>query len=262
MKKSENTEQNKKRSEYGLKIIPALITVFFVVFWQLAVDIFKIQTFILPSPINILRSLYEERSLLLAHTLVTLGEALVGFFTAVISGIFFGLLMGFYRPVRIALYPIFVVTQTIPLIILTPLFAIWFGFGFLPKVIIVALVCFFPIAVTFTQDLIKTDEDMDFILKVMGASRWKSFMLSRIPKAMPGLFSGLKIAATYSIMGAVISEWVGAQKGLGIFMTRAMTSFKTSVLFADVVLIVVLSLGLYKLIEIIEKKVTNNIDYV
>lgn len=262
MKKSENTEQNKKRSEYGLKTIPALITVFFVVFWQLAVDIFKIQTFILPSPINVLRSLYEERSLLLAHTLVTLGEALVGFITAVISGIFFGLLMGFYRPVRIALYPIFVVTQTVPLIILTPLFAIWFGFGFLPKVIIVALVCFFPIAVTFTQDLIKTDEDMDFILKVMGASRWKSFTLSRIPKAMPGLFSGLKIAATYSIMGAVISEWVGAQKGLGIFMTRAMTSFKTPVLFADVVLIVVLSLGLYKLIEIIEKKVTNNIDYV
>ncbi len=262
MKKSGNTEQNKRRREFVLKIIPALITVFFVVFWQLAVDILKIQTFILPSPINVLRSLYEERTLLFAHAIVTLGEALVGFLTAVISGICFGLLMGFYRPVRIALYPIFVVTQTIPLIILTPLFAIWFGFGFFPKVIIVVLVCFFPIAVTFTQDLIKADEDMDFILKVMGASRWKSFMLARIPQAMPGLFSGLKIAATYSIMGAVISEWVGAQKGLGIFMTRAMTSFKTPVLFADVVLIVVLSLGLYKLIEIIEKKIINNIDYV
>lgn len=260
MKKSASTGQKNKRGELGQKIIPMVITITFVLLWQLAVEVFKIQPFILPSPINILKSLYEERNLLLTHSLVTLGEALVGFTIAIASGICFGLLMGFYKPVRIALYPIFVVSQTIPLIILTPLFAIWFGFGFLPKIIIVALVCFFPITVTFTQDLIKTDEDMDFILKVMGAGRWKSFVLARIPQAMPGLFSGLKIAATYSIMGAVISEWVGAQKGLGIFMTRAMTSFKTAVLFADVVLIVVLSLGLYKVVEIIEKKIVNHID--
>ena len=121
--------------------------------------------------------------------------------------------------------------------------------------------CFFPITITFTQDLIKSDEDMDAILKVMGASKWKSFKLARIPQAMPGLFSGLKIAVTYSITGAVISEWVGAKQGLGIYMTRAMTSFKTSVLFADVVVIVVLSLVLYKLVELVEKKITKNIYY-
>lgn len=262
MKKSGNIGQNKKHSEFGLRIIPAVIMVLFVIFWQVAVYIFEIQAFILPSPIKVLKALYDERSLLLTHTLVTMGEAFVGFGIAIVLGIIFGLLMGYYKPVRMALYPIFVVTQTIPLIILAPLFAIWFGFGFLPKVIIVVLVCFFPITVTFTQDLIKSDEDMDNILKVMGASKWKSFRLARIPQALPGLFSGLKIAVTYSITGAVISEWVGAKEGLGIYMTRAMTSFKTAVLFADVVIIVVLSLVLYKLVEIVEKRLTKNIDYV
>ncbi|NLE24481.1 MAG: ABC transporter permease [Clostridiaceae bacterium] len=261
MKKSGNIGRNKKHREFGSTIIPTVIMVLFLLLWQVAVDIFTIQPFILPSPIEVLKALYEERRLLLTHTLVTMGEAFVGFGIAIVLGIIFGLLMGYFKPVRTALYPIFVVTQTIPLIILAPLFAIWFGFGLLPKVIIVVLMCFFPITITFTQDLIKSDEDMDAILKVMGASKWKSFKLARIPQAMPGLFSGLKIAVTYSITGAVISEWVGAKQGLGIYMTRAMTSFKTSVLFADVVVIVVLSLVLYKLVELVEKKITKNIYY-
>ncbi len=260
MKKSENTGLKKKHRELGLNIIPAFIMGLCVLFWQVAVDLFNVQPFVLPSPIKVFKALYDERSLLLTHTLVTIGEAFSGFGIAIVLGIIFGLLMGYYKPVRVALYPIFVVTQTIPLIILAPLFAIWFGFGFLPKVIIVVLMCFFPITITFTQDLIKSDEDMNNILKVMGASKWKSFRLARIPQALPGLFSGIKIAVTYSITGAVISEWVGAKQGLGIYMTRAMTSFKTSVLFADVFIIVVLSLLLYKIVEIAEKKLIKKID--
>lgn len=262
MKKSENTGQRIKRRNFGQSVVPAFIMAALIAFWQIAVDMFKVEAFILPSPFDILKALYSERNLLLAHAITSLGEALAGFAIAVVLGVCFGLLMGFYKWARIAFYPIFVVSQTIPLIVLAPLFAIWFGFGFLPKVIIVVLVCFFPVAVTFTQDLLKVDEDMEFILKVMGAGRWKSFVLARIPRALPGLFSGLKIAATYSIMGAVISEWIGAKEGLGILMTRAMTSFRTAVLFADVVLIVVLSLTLYKLIELVEKKVLSQIDYV
>jgi len=262
MKKSKSTGQKNKYKEPGLSIIPVVIIGIFVLLWQAAVDLLKIQPFILPSPIKVFKALYDERSLLLTHTLVTMGEALAGLGIAIVAGIIFGLLMGFYKPVRVALYPVFVITQTIPLIILAPLFAVWLGFGFLPKVIIVVLMCFFPISITFTQDLIKPDEDMDNILKVMGAGKWKSFRLARIPQALPGLFSGLKIAVTYSITGAVISEWIGAKEGLGIYMTRAMTSFKTAVLFADVVIIIVLSLALYKLVEIIEKKIMKNFEYV
>jgi len=262
MKSSKNTGQKNKYKEQSMSVIPVVIMGIFVLLWQAAVDLLIIQPFILPSPIKVFKALYDERSLLLTHTLVTMGEALAGLGIAIVSGIIFGVLMGYYKPVRVALYPVFVITQTIPLIILAPLFAVWLGFGFLPKVIIVVLMCFFPISITFTQDLIKPDEDMDNILKVMGASKWKSFRLSRIPQALSGLFSGFKIAVTYSITGAVISEWIGAKEGLGIYMTRAMTSFKTAVLFADVVIIIVLSLALYKLVEIIEKKVMKKLECV
>lgn len=254
MKKSKNTEQ-KNRRKPKLKGLPTLLGVVFIVLWQLIVDFTKIPPYLLPGPISVIKALYEERALLLSHTLVTLYEALIGFGIAVVLGVAFGLIMGYFEIVRRVLYPVFVVTQTIPMIVLAPLLGVWFGFGLLPKVLIIVLLCFFPITVSFTQSLIKADEDMDSLLKVMGASRWKSFLLTRIPQALPGLFAGLKIAVTYSIMGAVISEWIGAQKGLGIFMTRSMTNFKTAALFADVLIIIVLSMAFYKLIEYIEAKV-------
>jgi ABC-type nitrate/sulfonate/bicarbonate transport system permease component len=261
MKKSASTGQKNRKGLGKFDGLPLIVILVLVLFWQLAATLGKIPPYILPTPVMIIKALYQERTLLFSHALVTLGEALAGFGLSVLGGLLFGMLMGFYSPLRRALYPLFVISQTIPLVILTPLFAIWFGFGLLPKILIVVLVCFFPIAVTFTQGLLQVDEDMDALLQVMGASRWKSFILVRVPQALPGLFSGLKIAATYSIMGAVISEWVGAQKGLGIFMTRAMTTFKTAALFADVLVIVVLSLGLYKLIEVIEKKLTINMNH-
>jgi len=125
MKKSESTGKKSKERKLKLKIMPVAVALAFIVLWQLAVDIFDIEAFILPGPVNILRSLYKERELLLSHALVTLGEAFAGFGIAVVAGICFGLLMGFCEPVRIALYPIFVVSQTIPLIVLAPLFAVW-----------------------------------------------------------------------------------------------------------------------------------------
>ncbi len=255
MRKLESTGQKNRGDRGKMEGLPFIIILLLVVIWQLIATLGEVPPYILPAPLMVIKALYQERGLLFKHTLTTLVEALLGFGLSVLFGILFGILMGYYNPLRKALYPLFVITQTIPLIILAPLFAIWFGFGLLPKVLIVVLVCFFPIAVTFTQSLLKIDEDMDALLHVMGASKWKAFMLARVPQALPGLFSGLKIAATYSIMGAVISEWVGAQKGLGIYMTRAMTTFKTAALFADVLVIIVLSLGLYKLIEIVEKKI-------
>ncbi len=253
------TGQRNKKKERGQGLLSLGILVLLVLLWQVLVSVGKVPPYILPAPSQVFQALYQERNLLFTHTLVTLGEALSGFGIAVFLGALLGLLMGFYEPLRKALYPLFVLTQAIPLIILAPLFAIWFGFGFLPKLLIVVLVCFFPVAVTFTQGLVRADEDLDQLLKVMGASKWKAFLVARVPQALPGLFSGIKLAATYSVMGAVLSEWVGAQKGLGIFMTRAMTSFKTPVLFADVLVIVALSLGIYKLVEIVERRITKYI---
>lgn len=256
MKKSKNTDKRKNRRTKNKGLSSAILGVALIMLWQLVVHFMNIPHYIIPAPIAVIKALYNERALLLSHTIVTLYEALIGFGIAVTFGILFGLIMGYYEKVRIMLYPLFVVTQTIPTIILAPLFGVWFGFGLFPKILLIVVLCFFPITVTFTQSLIKVDEDMDSLLKVMGSSRWKSYLLVRIPQALPALFAGLKIAVTYSIIGAVISEWVGAKKGLGIFMTRAMTNFKTAVLFADVLIIVVLSMALYKLVENIELRIT------
>lgn len=257
MKKLKNTELKKN----SFDILPAGLILFLLVLWQLIAPAADIPEYILPTPVRIIEALIKDWNLIFSHALVTFSEALVGFLLAVLFGIFSGVIMGYYAPVRRAFYPVFVISQTIPTIVLAPLFAIWFGFGLMPKIILVVLVCFFPIAVTFTEGLVETDRSMDELLKVMGAGKWKSFCVLRIPQAIPSLFSGLKIAATYSIMAAVISEWVGAKMGLGIFMTRAMSSFRTALLFADILVIVILSLAVYKLIEIFEKIIKLKINF-
>lgn len=227
--------------------------------WQCLVMFKNVPEFILPSPVKVLKELGASMGLLLSHTAVTVMEALLGLAASLLLGAALGLAMGYFDIFRRMIYPLFVMTQTVPLFVLAPLFILWFGFGVLPKIIVVFMVCFFPISVTFAQGLNRSDSGMDDLLAVMGASRWRIFRISRIPQALPYFFSGLKIAATYSIVGAVIAEWVGAEKGLGIFMTRSMKNFRTGALFADVAIIVILSLILYKTVERIEGFVCRNI---
>jgi len=217
------------------------------------VSLRDVPEFILPSPVKVVEELIASWDILLEHTLTTVLEALLGLLVSVTLGAALGLAMGYFRTFRRMVYPLFVITQTVPLFVLAPLFILWFGFGILPKIVVVFMVCFFPIAVTFAQGLIRSDGGMDDLLKVMGATRWKIFRIARIPQALPYFFSGLKIAATYGIVGAVLAEWVGAQKGLGVYMTRAMKSFRTGALFADVLIVVILSLVLYKAVEWAER---------
>lgn len=247
------------RNKIGFDWLPAGFLVLILVVWQLAVSLRGVPEFILPSPINVIEELIASWQVLLEHTMVTMLEALLGFFASIVIGLVLGLAMGYFETFRRMVYPLFVITQTVPLFVLAPLFILWFGFGLLPKIVVVFLVCFFPIAVTFAQGLSRSDSGMDDLLKVMGATYWKIFRISRIPQALPYFFSGVKIAATYGIVGAVLAEWVGAQKGLGVFMTRAMKSFRTAALFADVLIVVALSLALYKSVELVERKVCKNI---
>lgn len=247
------------RNKIGFDWLPAGFLVLILVVWQLAVSLRGVPEFILPSPINVIEELIASWQVLLEHTMVTMLEALLGFFASIVIGLVLGLAMGYFETFRRMVYPLFVITQTVPLFVLAPLFILWFGFGLLPKIVVVFLVCFFPIAVTFAQGLSRSDSGMDDLLKVMGATCWKIFRISRIPQALPYFFSGVKIAATYGIVGAVLAEWVGAQKGLGVFMTRAMKSFRTAALFADVLIVVALSLALYKSVELVERKVCKNI---
>jgi ABC-type nitrate/sulfonate/bicarbonate transport system permease component len=163
---------------------------------------------------------------------------------------FLAMVMSLIDIVKETIYPLVIVSQTVPIIALSPLLIIWFGYGILPKVMVVTLVCFFPITVSFFEGLAKVDADTVKVLEAMGASKFQVFRKVQFPAALPALFSGLKISAAYSVMGAVIGEWLGASKGLGIFLTRSMHSFQTEQVFAAIIVISVLSLIFFGLVEI------------
>lgn len=223
--------------------------------WELLVFLLKTPDYLVPAPSAIYRAFNEAFPILLDHALATLLEVVLGFSAALILSAGLSLLMARFRPLHRLIWPYMVISQTIPLYVLAPLFMVWFGFGILPKVLIVLLVCFFPITAGFVQGLVSTEPELDELLMVMRATPAQILWKIRVPQALPQFFAGLKIAAAYSITGAVLSEWAGAQKGLGIFLTRSMKTFKTAALFADVFIIILLSLLLFFIIYFIEMKV-------
>lgn len=227
----------------------------FIIIWEGLVFILKTPEYLVPAPSSVIKALAADFPVLMRHTAVTFLEVILGFLASLILSAAISLLMVRFDVLYRILWPYMVISQTIPLYILAPLFMIWFGFGILPKVLIVVLVCFFPITVGFVQGLTSTEPELDELLQVMRATPSQILWKIRVPQAMPQFFSGLKIAAAYSVTGAVLSEWVGAQEGLGIFLTRSMKTFKTAALFADVLIIVVLSLLLFYAISFIERKV-------
>jgi ABC-type nitrate/sulfonate/bicarbonate transport system permease component len=223
--------------------------------WELLVNLLKTPDYLIPAPSAVYRAFVEAFPVLMDHTLATLLEVVLGFSAALILSAGMSLLMARFRPLYKILWPYMVISQTIPLYVLAPLFMVWFGFGIVPKVFIVLLVCFFPITAGFVQGLVSTEPELDELLMVMRATPAQILWKIRVPQAMPQFFAGLKIAAAYSVTGAVLSEWAGAQKGLGIFLTRSMKTFKTAALFADVFIIIFFSLLLFFIIHAIETKV-------
>lgn len=233
------------------KYLPPLgVLLLLVLLWEYVVRILHIDKFILPAPSRILEALINSSALLIEHSSFTGKEALLGFLLAVFLGMLLATIMSLIDVVKETIYPLVIVSQTVPIIALSPLLIIWFGYGILPKVMVVTLVCFFPITVSFVEGLAKVDTDIVKVLEAMGASKFQVFRKVQFPAALPALFSGLKISAAYSVMGAVIGEWLGASKGLGIFLTRSMHSFQTEQVFAAIIVISVLSLIFFGLVEI------------
>lgn len=232
---------------------PLLFILGLLLFWELLVRICQYPKYLLPAPRDILATLPEMLPIMLMHTRYTLLAALVGFILAIVIALILAVLMDVSPMLRQGMYPLLVISQTVPIIAVAPLFIIWFGYGLLPKVIVVALVCFFPVVVSLTQGMQAGDPDMVNLLKVMGASTWQIIKEVRLPAALPSFFAGLKIAATYSIMGAVVGEWLGSSKGLGVYMTRALHSFQLDRIFCAILIIALLSVLLFMLIEIISR---------
>lgn len=236
--------------------LPVLFQIIILLLWQLTIDKGIVERFILPSPTDVIYALFKILPAIKVHIFVTLKEAVLGFSMAIIIALVLAILMDNIKLIRKSLYPILIVSQTIPTVVLAPLFGMWFGFGLTPKIIVVILVCFFPIVISLMDGLDSVDKDMVNLLKLMGATRVQIFKLVKLPAAMVNFFSGLRIAATYSIMGAVIGEWVGGDAGLGFYLMRVKKSFAIDKVFAVTIVIILLSMLLFGVLYFIERLVT------
>ena len=242
------------RKNIKYKYYPIIFFIVFTLIWETISRLGVFPPFILPSPSSIILSLITNFTSMQYDILITLYEALTGFIIAIILSVVIAVAMDSIIGFKKTIYPVLIISQTIPIIIVAPLFIIWFGYGYAPKIIIVTLICFFPITISLLQGLIAVDKELIDLLRSMGSSKFQIYKFVKIPSAMPGFFSGLKIAATYSIMGATIGEWVGGKSGLGVYMIRAKQAFETDRVFAAIIIIVTLSILLLKIIEFAEKK--------
>ena len=233
----------------------ASLTFFFLV-WYAIIWVFRFPEYVLPTPATVARILWKEAALLFNHSLMTLFEAVVGLALALVIGVAVALVMHTSRVTRYLTYPHLVLLQAIPLIAVAPIVIVWFGFGPLAKILVVAFVCFFPIAVNAFEGFRSVDPSYRELLDTFGASRGARYRHLYVPASVPGILSGAKIAATYSVLGAVIGEWLGGSRGIGVYMTRAQRSFRNDRLFAAIVIVMVLSLGLFKIVEFVGERLT------
>lgn len=241
------------KKEKFIKFPPAVLFILcFLFIWEFFVRIGGVNARILPPPSKVIEVIYSHWDSLAPHVLQTLLEASIGFIVATVLGFFLAILIDVSPQIRHGIYPLLIISQTIPIIALAPLLLLWFGFGLLPKIIVVTLYCFFPIAIAGADGLAATDKDYLKLLKSMDATYWQGLWLVRLPSSMPYFFSGLKIAATYSVTGAIVGEFVGAYQGLGVFMQRAANSYSVALVFAGILITVILSLLIFRLILFLE----------
>lgn len=236
------------------RALPAvLLAVLALAAWELAVRIFAIPEFLLPGPSAIAAVFWESRGLLLEHAIPTAGEALAGFLGAVVTGLLSGVLISRSPLAERALYPWLVASQTLPVIAIAPILVTWFGYGPLPKVLVVVLFCFFPITVATVDGLRATDPDLIRLMRSFGAGRRKTFFMVEAPGALPFLFGGLRLAVTYSVIGAVIGEWVGSSKGLGFLMIQDKAQFEIPRLFAEIAVLSAMGISLFLLVTLVQR---------
>jgi len=214
--------------------------------WQGVSSLFSVPAYLLPSPAVTLSAVIGDASLLGGHLVTTMLETLAGLGLAVGLGLVIAIVMNGSKLMGEMIYPPLVLSQAIPLIAIAPIILIWFGLGMFAKVLIVAFVCFFPIGVGTYEGFRTVNPELGELLDTFHASRWQRYRHLYIPATLPGILAGLKIAATYSVLGAVVGEWLGGTSGIGIYMTRALQSFRTDRLFGSIGIVMIMSFAIFK----------------
>ncbi|HUQ85767.1 MAG TPA: ABC transporter permease [Candidatus Limnocylindrales bacterium] len=243
----------KKIANFGPSIT-FLVVIFLI--WEILASINQLSNRLLPAPSKIIIALIENWHIIAPHAYQTILETIIGFIFAIFLGVGTALLLEVSIHTKRTVYPLLISSQTIPLIALAPLLLVWFGFGLTPKVIMVVLFCFFPIAIATSQGLSSTDKEHLKLLASMNASHFQMLRYVRFPNALPQFFYGLKIAATYSITAAIVGEYVGGYQGLGIYMQLASNSQAIVLVFAAILVTTILSLLLFGLVVVFERVCT------
>lgn len=238
------------------KVRPILAALLLIMAVEAVVRAFAIEPWIFPAPSAVFAALYETAPLLMQHTLATLGAAALGMAASLVAGLALGYMVFSSGFLRSTLYPALVASQSLPTIVVAPLLILWFGFGALPKVLLVVLACFFPISVGVVDGLSSVDSELVEMAKGMDAKPSKLFWKLRWPAALPHIFTGIRVSATYAIIATVVSEWMGSQKGLGVYLTRSSHSFRTDRVFAVLVIITILSMGLFSLVNYVSRRLS------
>jgi putative hydroxymethylpyrimidine transport system permease protein len=236
---------------YGLA---ALFSLAMLVLWEVIIRVFDVPKYLFPAPSAVAVSLRDDWSAYLAPAVwVTLGEVVYGFVIAAVAGVGLAIVLHMFGPLRRAVYPLLIGSQTIPIIVLAPILVIVLGYGIAPKLVIVALICFFPIVVNGLDGLRAVDDDYIHMMRTLDASRWAIFKRIEFPGALPAIFSGMRIAATFAAIGAVFGEWSGASAGLGYVMLQATPNLQTARIFAAIVLLTLIALALFVFVSLMER---------
>jgi ABC-type nitrate/sulfonate/bicarbonate transport system permease component len=234
---------------------PIALVAIVILAWEGYGRLAGIDPIVLPAPSRVVSALWDFRGAAVGHLVPTLVEAMVGLGLSVTLAIAAAITLDRWEPVRRAVEPLLVTSQTIPIVAIAPLFVIWFGFGLLPKILIVVLVTFFPVTIALLDGFGRVDPEAMTLMRSLGATARQTFQKLRWPAALPSLFTGLRISAVYAVIGAIFGEYVGATEGLGIWMRLSQNSFRTDLVFGAILLTAIVSVALYLGVGVVERVV-------
>ncbi len=234
---------------------PYALTLGLFILWEAVVRLFAVPAYLVPAPSAVAVELWTKRTYLLQNTPATLYEVWLGFVIALVVGMVLAVPVALTKFGDQAIMPVLVATQSVPKSALAPIFVIWFGFGLLPKVVVAALLAFFPIVVNMVRGLRSVEPEMVQYLSTLGARRWDVFLRLRLPSSVPYLFAAMKVSISLATVGAIVGEFIGSDRGLGFVILRAINNFDTVVMFAGLTVVSVIGVVSYAVIGIVEKRV-------
>lgn len=235
------------------KIAPFLAITLILMIWQILSLAGVVPKFMLPSPFDVIMAFVGDFGLLMYHAKTTLMEAFSGLFFGIVIGFVVAVIMDRFETAYKAIYPVIIITQTIPTVAIAPLLVLWLGYGILPKVTLIIITSFFPITIGLLEGFRSADKDALNLMKAMGANVFQRFLHIKLPSSMSNFFSGLRISVSYSIIGAVVAEWLGGFSGLGVYMTRVRKSYSFDKMFAVIFFISAISLLLMFGVTLLQK---------